>query len=271
MAEKPKVGIVGFTGCAGCQLSILDLENELLDLLELVEIIDFRMAMSGNQKGPYDILFVEGSITNKEQEEELKKLRKEARVLVALGTCACFGGVQAIRNYYDNETIKTAAYGTEGAKKVRETKVKALHQVVPVDHYLLECPVNKYDFLNFVKYTLVGGTPKLPNIPVCEQCKAKENKCLLLEGIFCMGPIIQSGCGALCPSHGLPCDGCRGSTLQPAIQQQVDLMVKKGATTEDVTRHLLKYAGEDQDIQKFLLEKWKEQDKSLTYRTEVKE
>ena len=71
---KPQIGIVGFTGCAGCQLSILDLEDELLDLLNLVDIIDFRMAMTGNKEGPYDILFVEGSIVNAKQEEELKEL-----------------------------------------------------------------------------------------------------------------------------------------------------------------------------------------------------
>jgi len=269
MTQKPKIGIVGFTGCAGCQLSILDLENELLDLLELVEIIDFRMAMTGNKKGPYDILFVEGSITNEKQEKELIELRKKAKVLVAIGSCAAFGGVQAIRNYRDNETVKIAQYGKEGAKKVKEIKVKPLNKVVEVDHYLLECPVNKNDFLEFVKYYLVGGTPKLPNIPVCQQCKANGYKCLLLEeGIICMGPVIQAGCGALCPSYGMPCDGCRGSTLQAAYDQQVDLLLSKGASVEDITRFLLKYNGEDNQVRDFLLKKWKEQDKALVYREE---
>ena len=267
MASKPKIGIVGFTGCAGCQLSIIDLENELLDLLELVDIIDFRMAMTGNKKGPYDVLFVEGSITNEKQEKELIELREKAKVLVAMGSCAVFGGVQAIRNYRNNELIKETQYGKEGAKKVKEIKVKPINKVVEVDHYLLECPVNKYEFLDFVKYFLIGGTPKLPNIPVCQQCKANGNKCLLLEeGIICMGPVIQAGCGALCPSHNMPCDGCRGSTLQAAYEQQADLLLSKSATVEDVTRYLLKYNGEDEELKAFLLKKWKEQDKALTYR-----
>lgn len=263
---KPKIGIVGFTGCAGCQLSILDLENELLDILNLVDIIDFRMAMTGNKEGPYDILFVEGSIVNKKQEEKLKKLREKAKVLVAIGSCAVFGGVQAIRNYRDNETVKERQYGKD-ADKVPEIKVKPINKVVEVDHYLLECPVNKYDFVNFVKYYLVGGTPKLPNIPVCQQCKAKGNRCIFLEdGIICMGPVIQAGCDALCPSHNLPCDGCRGSVMQAAYDQQVALMIEKGASTDDITRYLLKYNGEDKQLRDFLLQKWKEQDKKLTYR-----
>ncbi|MEA2071852.1 MAG: hypothetical protein U9O98_11260 [Asgard group archaeon] len=266
MTDKPKVGIVGFTGCAGCQLSILDLEDELLELLELIDIIDFRMAMSENKKGPYDILFVEGSITNKEQEEELLELREKADVLVAIGACAAFGGVQAIRNYYDNKTIKEASYGSEGAKKVNEIHVKPINKVVKVDHYLLECPVNKYEFLDFVKYYLIGGTPKLPNIPVCQECKAKGNRCIFLEdGIICMGPVIQAGCGALCPSHGMPCDGCRGSTLQAAYKQQIELMVEKGATVKDVSRYILKYTGEDPQIHDILMKAWKQQDESLQY------
>ena len=266
MSEKPKIGIVGFTGCAGCQLSIIDLENELLDLLALVDIIDFRMAMTGNKKGPYDVLFVEGSIVNEKQEKELKELREKAKVLVAIGSCAVFGGVQAMRNYRDNDKIKTAQYGKD-ADKIPEFKVKPINKVVPVDHYLLECPMNKNDFLEFVKYFLVGGTPKLPNIPVCQQCKAKGNRCIFLEdGILCMGPVIQAGCDALCPSHNLPCDGCRGSVLQAAYDQQVELMLEKGASVEDVTRHLLKYNGEDGQLREFLLTKWKEQDKAITYR-----
>ncbi|NHK30458.1 MAG: hypothetical protein FK730_03845 [Asgard group archaeon] len=263
---KPKIGIVGFTGCAGCQLSILDLENELLDLLNLVEIIDFRMAMTGNKEGPYDVLFVEGSIVNKEQEEELIELRKKTKVLVAIGSCACFGGIQAIRNYRNDSETRNAVYGKEGSKNFPVFQVKPINKVVDVDHYILECPVNKYEFLDFVKYFLIGGQPKLPNLPVCHQCKAKENRCIFLEdNIICMGPVIQAGCDALCPSHGLPCDGCRGSTLEAAYQQQVDLMVKKGASVKDVTRFILKYNGEDPQVKEFLLKAWEDQDKALKY------
>ena len=266
MVDKPKIGIVGFTGCAGCQLSILNLENELLDLLELVDIIDFRMAMTGNRKGPYDVLFVEGSIVNSDQEEELKHLREQAKVLVAIGSCAAYGGIQALRSYGDNDKIIKAQYGKTDFNRLPVFKVKPINKVVKVDHYLLECPVNKYEFLDFVKYFLIGGTPKLPNTPVCQQCKANGYRCILVEdGILCMGPVIQSGCNAICPAHGMPCDGCRGSTMQAAYQQQVDLMLEKGASTEDITRLLLKYCGEEEQLHKFLVEKWAEQDKKLKY------
>lgn len=266
MADKPKIGIVGFTGCAGCQLSILDLENELLDLLELVEIIDFRMAMTGNREGPYDVLFVEGSIVNPEQEKELIHLREQAKILVAIGTCAAFGGVQAIRNYGDNDKIIKTQYGSTDFNRVPVFRVKPINKVVKVDHYILECPVNKYEFLDFVKLVLIGGTPKPNNIPVCQQCKSNGYRCILVEdGIPCMGPVIQAGCNALCPSYGMPCDGCRGSTMQAAYQQHVDLLFEKGCSKEDITRLLLKYIGEDEQLRKFIQEKWSQQDKKLKY------
>ena len=268
---KPKIGIFNFSGCAGCQLSILDLENELIDILNLVDIIDFRMAMTGNTQGPYDILFVEGSIVNKEQEEKLIELRKKAKILVAMGSCACFGGVQAIRNFKNDSQIRSIVYGAEGVNYFPVFKVKPINKIVNVDYYLLECPVNKNDFLEFVKYVLIGGKPKLPNLPVCHQCKAKGNRCLFLEdGIICMGPVIQSGCNALCPTHNLPCDGCRGSTLEAAYQQQIDLIIKKGANVQDITNYVLKFNGEDPQVKEFLLKIWKDQDKSLKFDEEKK-
>ncbi|MHA1558072.1 MAG: hypothetical protein ACTSPM_14215, partial [Candidatus Heimdallarchaeota archaeon] len=91
-------------------------------------------------------------------------------------------------------------------------------------------------------------------------------RCIFLEdGIMCMGPVIQAGCDALCPSYGMPCDGCRGSTLEAAYDQQVQLMIEKGASVEDITRYILKYNGEDKQVHEFLMEKWKEQDKKLEY------
>jgi sulfhydrogenase subunit delta len=253
-------------------LSILDLEDELLDLLNLVDIIDFRMAMTGNTEGPYDVLFVEGSIINEKHEKKLIELRKKTKVLVAIGSCACYGGIQAIRNFKDDKKVREAAYGKEGAKYFPVFQVKPINKVVDVDFYLLECPVNKYEFLDFVKSILIGATPKLPNLPVCHQCKALENRCIFLEdNIICMGPVIQAGCGALCPSHGLPCDGCRGSTLEAAYQQQVDLMIKKGASVQDVSRFVMKYNAEDPQVKDFLLKAWQDKDEELNYGEETDE
>jgi len=36
------------------------------------------------------------------------------------------------------------------------------------------------------------------------------NKCLLVQGYVCMGPITKAGCGTLCPRANSPCLGCYG-------------------------------------------------------------
>ncbi|MBW2999738.1 oxidoreductase, partial [Candidatus Woesearchaeota archaeon] len=60
MAKKPRVGIFSLTACAGCQLRILNMEDILLELTQLIDIVHFPMAKAQNEKGPFDIAFVEG-------------------------------------------------------------------------------------------------------------------------------------------------------------------------------------------------------------------
>ncbi|HEX7472618.1 MAG TPA: hypothetical protein VF323_06020, partial [Candidatus Limnocylindrales bacterium] len=61
--HRPRIGIVKFASCDGCQLTLLDLEDELLAVTEHFEIVDFPEASSSRSPGPYDVLFVEGSVS----------------------------------------------------------------------------------------------------------------------------------------------------------------------------------------------------------------
>ncbi len=40
-----------------------------------------------------------------------------------------------------------------------------------------------------------------------------QDKCLLIQGYVCMGPITKAGCGATCPRANSPCLGCYGPAL----------------------------------------------------------
>jgi len=90
--EKPRVAFFDFASCEGCQLQVINLEEDLLKVLEAVDVVTFREAMK-EQSDDYDIAFVEGSITRRSDEERLNTIRRNAKVLIALGSCATLGGI----------------------------------------------------------------------------------------------------------------------------------------------------------------------------------
>ena len=103
--RRPRIGVVKFASCDGCQLTLLDLEDELLAIAERVDVVEFAEATSRRSAGPFDVLFVEGSVSTEEQAEEIVRLRAVSRQLVTIGACATAGGIQAIRNWFDQAEV----------------------------------------------------------------------------------------------------------------------------------------------------------------------
>ena len=91
--RKPVVGVFKFASCDGCQLTLLDCEDELLAVADAVEIRYFPEASRNMGKGPFDIAFVEGSITTHHDADRIQQIRRQSRLLVALGACATAGGI----------------------------------------------------------------------------------------------------------------------------------------------------------------------------------
>ena len=96
--NKIKISFSSFTDCQGCYFEFLNLEKELLELLNVAEVLDFKMIKQFNNNGNCDIAFVEGAISTGEEIGRLKNIREKTKYLVALGTCACWGGVPKIVN-----------------------------------------------------------------------------------------------------------------------------------------------------------------------------
>jgi F420-non-reducing hydrogenase small subunit len=116
--------------------------------------------------------------------------------------------------------------------------VRTLDQVIDVDYYLPGCPPTP-KLLKAAILTLLSGElpPKgsvlSPDAALCEECPRKESKpvnlaftqfirphmiltdktkCLLAQGLICMGPATRAGCEALCITGNMPCTGCFGPT-----------------------------------------------------------
>jgi len=209
-APRLRVGVAKLASCDGCQLTLLGLEDELLAITERVDNVEFPEASSRRSKGPYDLLLVEGSVSTPEQVDEIRRLRKDAKMLVTIGACAQTGGVQALRNWLAFADVAGAVYP-------RPDEVASLEQAVPISEHVkvdLElpgCPVSADQLREVLAAVLVGRRPQLPNEAVCLECKRRGIPCLLVSATEpCLGPVTRAGCGALCPSVGRGCFGCFG-------------------------------------------------------------
>lgn len=76
----------------------------------------------------------------------------------------------------------------------------------------------------------MGKEPRLPTYPVCVECKKNENVCQFELGRFCLGPITRAGCDAICPTHGNPCDGCRGLLKKAQVECIKDILERYDVT-----------------------------------------
>jgi F420-non-reducing hydrogenase small subunit len=116
--------------------------------------------------------------------------------------------------------------------------VRTLSQVVDVDYYVPGCPPTSRALRTALQTLLSGelppkGTVLAPDHALCEECPRKgskpenlslsqfkrphevlihEEKCLLAQGLLCMGPATRGGCEAPCIQGNMPCSGCCGPT-----------------------------------------------------------
>ena len=232
---KPKVAFFDFASCEGCQLQIANLEEDIIDLIKLVDIVSFREVMKEHSEY-YDIAIVEGSIVRPIDEKRLQWIRGRCNILVAMGACAHIGGVNSLRNQFSVKEANLMVYGDidiKGNPYFEASKLKTLDEVVKVDYHIPGCPIDKKEFVRFMTALAVGKIPRLPNYPVCVECKAKENICVFDEGGFCLGPVTRAGCDARCPTNGDGCKGCRGFIDDPNINSAIEILQKHGLSLED--------------------------------------
>jgi len=230
---KPKVAFFDFTGCEGCQLDALNLDaQDLIDLLNGIDIVNFREVMT-ERSDNYEIAFVEGSITTEGEIERVKRIREQAKIVVALGACACIGGVNCLKNHVPMEEALRIVYGKD-AKYYNTIPARPADAVIKVDYYVRGCPPSTSELVKVIKALLLNKKPDIPNYPVCVECKKAGNICVYEKGQTCLGPVTRAGCNAICITSGRYCWGCRGLVDEPNIQSQKDILNKYGLTAEQV-------------------------------------
>jgi len=244
-----KVAVVSLSTCGGCAATFLEDQNELASLLERVRITYCPMLVDYDEiTDEVDVAVVDGTVRVREDEEKLKEARQKSRYLVAWGTCAALGGIPTLANQYELEEVIEASYGQtqdtfdyyfSGTHSNRQTayqsedmallrKASKLADFVRVDYYLPGCPPQAGWLNQLVKELRGESQLEKPRQIVCVECNRKTSKidvetlwvfpksgwnpadCFSSGGAPCLGFLTRGGCGAVCPSNGLPCWGCRG-------------------------------------------------------------
>jgi coenzyme F420-reducing hydrogenase gamma subunit len=214
VAARPRVGVVKFASCDGCQLTLLDLEDELLSVVDHFDIVDFPEATSARSAGPYDVLFVEGSVSEPAHLERIVELRRRTRFLVTIGACATAGGIQALRNWGDHDAFRAGVYSNPEwiSSLARSTPIS---EHVTVDAELRGCPIDPHQLVELLTALTTGRRAQLRDESVCMECKRRGVVCVMVsKGIPCLGQVTQTGCGAICPRFGRGCYGCFGPREQ---------------------------------------------------------
>lgn len=236
--QRPRLAVVKFASCDGCQLSLLDCENELLAIAARVDIVNFPEASRRMLPGPYDLTLVEGSITTPGDRERIREIRAHTRYLICIGACATAGGIQALRNAADVADFARAVYPHPEYLSALDTSTP-IAELVPVDYELHGCPIDKRQLLEVVLAFAAGRRPEVPQQSVCMECKAGGSVCVMVtRGEPCLGPVTQSGCGALCPAYGRACFGCFGVREQAQIDTLATYLKEQGVSRDRILRSL---------------------------------
>ena len=232
--ERPKIGVFDFTSCEGCELQLANKEGTLIDFLALLDIVNFR-EISSDKGRDYDIALIEGCISRNDEIGRLKEIRSTAKVLVALGSCACFGGIAHLKNRFSMEDVVEEVYGEH---KVETIPVQKISDVVEVDLELPGCPVSKAEVEKVVVNIVTGTDITFPKYPVCVECKHNGNICVFDLGKICLGPITKAGCGAICPTGKVGCLGCRGPAEDLNFKSFLKIAKDKGFKKAEIKEKL---------------------------------
>jgi F420-non-reducing hydrogenase small subunit len=269
-----KVAQEWFAICGGCEVTVLDVGEPLLDLLPELEFVHMPVIMdhkifgqTGEKSEPdipeADVGIITGGVRNQENKELAELMRSRVNFLIAMGSCACFGGIPALANQFMIDEITARVFQGNSTTDPGETpsgsvpalldRVYSVDEVVKVDLKLPGCPTTPSMFAAAVLHLLKGTPFALENKSVCDQCPTIREKkaditfkrplepvegtgeplntvrCFMEQGFLCQGPATRAGCGGFeggvprCISAYMPCRGCFGP-LNDQANPMVDMM-----------------------------------------------
>lgn len=246
--KKTTVSTCHLQGCFGCHMALLDMHEDLLPLLEAIDIV--KSPLNDVKAVPdAELAIIDGAVCNTHNEATAKAFRNKSQKVLALGTCAAFGGINGLRNLFGLDEVLSRSYTeneTTPDGKVPASSdipeilkhVRSLHQVIDVDYVVPGCPPTPKMIKAALASILNNEEPQLLKKNLCHECnrihkemyipkrefvtdtvssimeleEIDQQKCFLEQGLLCMGPATREGCEARCVRGNTPCRGCMGPT-----------------------------------------------------------
>lgn len=260
--------------CGGCEVTILDIGEALLDLLPKLEFVHMPVLMDHKYYGQTgektaleipeaDVGIISGGIRTEENKEIAEEMRKKCKTIIAIGSCANFGGVPALANMYTIDQIFDMVYretkSTDPADNPTvdipplRDRIYGVSEVIKVDVSLPGCPTTPEIVAEALTCLLEGKSFALPERSVCDDCPVKREKkavtnlkrplekvdftagqkfeeirCYMEQGFLCQGPATKTGCGGAekiprCIKAYMTCRGCFGP-IRTGANPMVDMM-----------------------------------------------
>lgn len=245
MADPVPVAMAQGSSCWGCFQSLIDIHMNLATVLPLLDIkywqtvVDYKLKdLEGYEDKSIVVGFYEGMARTEEDVHLLKTMRDKCKILIAFGSCSCFGGIPGLANFSDiekcydtkyreNKTFSGGKVPSENIPKIMPV-VKPNTDYVEFDIFLPGCPPTSSLILTAVTALLEGKPIELPPHTVCHYCDrekketpverikrpyegiADPDRCLLEQGYVCVGASTWGLCEGQCVNKGATCRGCFG-------------------------------------------------------------
>ncbi|MEM5872514.1 MAG: hypothetical protein QXD55_01500 [Candidatus Aenigmatarchaeota archaeon] len=150
---KLKVGLFSFTSDEGCSMIFLELMNSyFFKWKDLIDFKYFKLLKSKNELKDLDVAFVEGAISTFKEEKKLREIRKNSKILVAIGSCAVNGSPSNQRNFFSQDTKNEIKMILDNFG--HKDKVSALSEIIKVDFSVPGCPMDENVFLDVLNKCL---------------------------------------------------------------------------------------------------------------------
>jgi F420-non-reducing hydrogenase small subunit len=224
-----KVAFMQSSDCWGCHQSLLNAHLGLLPVLPALDIVywpavvDFKHdSLVARPDGDILVGFVEGSLRTNEDIENAKLMRAKCALIIAFGSCSCYGNVHGLANEWDiqdsikRKFVEAESITNDSPHEPKEhmpgfaSKIVPLDEVISVDAYIGGCPPKPEAIISAVVFLLGQKPQPMTESAFCNDCSLNNENCLLEKGTLCFGPLTSTGCELKCTNNNNPCVGCLG-------------------------------------------------------------